>query len=107
MTHLRNKKDGGVGADRVRTGLDKTELRGRQEPYHSDLTVSFSEALGSRRCHHLAVLPHSAQQRPGAEVQGKMRVALVDVGDVHRYDRCSGGFDGSMGVLGRKNCQKY
>lgn len=27
MTQLRNKKDGGVGADRVRTGLDKTAER--------------------------------------------------------------------------------
>lgn len=71
MTHLRNKKDGGVGEDRVRTGLDKTELRGRQEPHHSDLTVSFSGALGSQGCHHLVVLPHSAQQRPEAEVQGE------------------------------------
>lgn len=68
MTHLGNEKASVVGADKARAGVDKTEPRGRQGPHHLDLAASFPRALGSQRCHHLAVLPHSAWQRPGAEV---------------------------------------
>lgn len=72
MMRLRNEKASVVGADGVRAGVEKTELRGRQGAQHSDLAVSFPRALGSQRCHHLAALPHSAWQGQDQRPRGRL-----------------------------------
>lgn len=53
-----------------------------------------SLSTGKPEARHWAALLCSTWQGPGAEVQGEVRVVLLDKRDACRYKRYSGGFGG-------------